>query len=63
MTSHVIINELVTHSKRAARKNMYTKVTMNVDDENVRLDNDEGSPTHFRHICALNLLYRSIVFR
>ena len=42
---------------------MYTKVTMNVDDEDVHLDNDEGNPTHFRHICALNLLYRSTVFR
>ena len=34
---------MFTYSKQAARKNMYTKVTMNVDDEDVHLDNDEGS--------------------
>ena len=37
----------ITNSKRAARKDMYTKVTMNVDDEDVHLINDEGSPSHF----------------
>lgn len=33
---------------------MYAKVTMNVDDEDVRLINDEGSPTHLEtHLCII----------